>query len=420
MANLDNKSDVIVLITSGFPFDNHENYLETEVLYLSEKFSKVIIISHNTDSKNPRDVPRNIEINRLRYNLNFFEKIVSVRQIISLDFWKEIKIIINQYKINLSVGILKTLLVSLENANRLKKTYRECINQIQEERVVVYSYWCNDSAIALAKIKYKGYYNTKFISRMHRWDIYFEESKYGYLPLRKKIFSQLDDVISVSEDGIKYLNHKLNFNTSKFKVSRLGVRKIGDIKYRSRAELLIVSCSNLIAVKRVHLIAESLALIQDCKIRWTHFGDGIKKREIIEYCNRNFSKNITVEFKGRVLNKEVLDFYIKNSPDLLINLSSSEGIPLSIMEAMSCSIPVIATNVGGTSEIVNDKNGLLIEMGVDVDEVSKFIKKLYNLNNKEKETFRNNAYETWRRLYNADENYNKFIEEIKFNPQKNN
>ncbi|MDB0011165.1 hypothetical protein N9D78_02155 [Flavobacteriales bacterium] len=43
MTNLDNKSDVIVLITSGFPFDNHENYLETEVLYLSEKFSKVII-----------------------------------------------------------------------------------------------------------------------------------------------------------------------------------------------------------------------------------------------------------------------------------------------------------------------------------------------------------------------------------------
>ena len=66
----------------------------------------------------------------------------------------------------------------------------------------------------------------------------------------------------------------------------------------------------------------------------------------IDY-KKNFPKNIRAEFKGRVLNKEVLKFYIDEVPDLFINLSSSEGIPMSIMEAMSCSIPVIATNNKG-------------------------------------------------------------------------
>ena len=415
MTNLNNKSDVVVLITSGFPFDNHENYLETEVIYLSKNFSKVIIISHNTESIKQRTIPNNIELHRLRYNLTSIEKFISLRQIFNGDFWKEIKIILNQYKINVSVGILKTLLVSLENSNRLKKKYIELVKKINEERVIFYSYWCNDSAVALAKVKNKKNNNVKFISRMHRWDIYFEESKYGYLPLRNKIFSQLDNVISISEDGIKYLNQKLNFNTSNFKISRLGVKGIGKLHYKKRKELLIVSCSNLIAIKRVHLIAKTLASIQDCKIKWVHFGDGIKKNEIIEYCNNNFSENIAVKFQGRVLNKEVLDFYIKNTPDLFINLSSSEGIPLSIMEAMSCSIPVIATNVGGTSEIVNNENGLLINKDVNINEVSMFIKKIYDLNKTGKKRFRKNAYNTWSRLYNADKNYSAFIKEIKFN-----
>ena len=152
--------------------------------------------------------------------------------------------------------------------------------------------------------------------------------------------------------------------------------------------------------------------MQDCEIRWVHFGDGEKKEEIIEYCNRDFSKNITVELKGRVLNKEVLDFYINNAPDLFINLSSSEGIPLSIMEAMSCSIPVIATDVGGTSEIVNNENGLLIEKDVNINEVSIFIKKIYSQNKTGKEKFRKNAFNTWQKFYNADVNYSKFVNEL--------
>ena len=43
--------------------------------------------------------------------------------------------------------------------------------------------------------------------------------------------------------------------------------------------------------------------------------------------------------------------------DLFLTVSANEGIPVSIMEAQSFGIPVIATDVGGISEIVNNVNG---------------------------------------------------------------
>ena len=46
--------------------------------------------------------------------------------------------------------------------------------------------------------------------------------------------------------------------------------------------------------------------------------------------------------------------------DVYISTSHREGLPLSILEAMAAELPVIATNVGGCSDIVRD-NGVLIE-----------------------------------------------------------
>ena len=51
-----------------------------------------------------------------------------------------------------------------------------------------------------------------------------------------------------------------------------------------------------------------------------------------------------------------------NDFDLFVNMSLSEGIPVSIMEAISFGIPIIATNVGGNAEIVNDETGVLIPL----------------------------------------------------------
>jgi hypothetical protein len=62
--------------------------------------------------------------------------------------------------------------------------------------------------------------------------------------------------------------------------------------------------------------------------------------------------------------------------DVMLNCSTSEGMPLTIIEAMHCGIPVIATAVGGNAEvIVHEKTGFLIS-GDDIDGMAGYIKDL--------------------------------------------
>ena len=49
-----------------------------------------------------------------------------------------------------------------------------------------------------------------------------------------------------------------------------------------------------------------------------------------------------------------------------------EGIPVSIMEAI-VSIPIIATDVGGVSEIVNEETGLLVNKNPNLDKIADLI-----------------------------------------------
>lgn len=56
--------------------------------------------------------------------------------------------------------------------------------------------------------------------------------------------------------------------------------------------------------------------------------------------------------------------YMLNSFDIFVLPSESEGLSNAVMEAMSCGIPIVAYDVGGTSEmVVNSKGGFLVNIG---------------------------------------------------------
>ena len=158
-------------------------------------------------------------------------------------------------------------------------------------------------------------------------------------------------------------------------------------------------------------MVKSLAEIS-FNIQWVHFGDGELMQEIINLCNNILPKNISFEFKGQIENKYILQYYKVQNPSLFINLSSSEGIPVSIMEAVSFGIPVIATNVGGNSEIVNNENGYLLEENPTPLQVANKIEQFYNLSPDENNKMKKAAFKTWDSKFNADKNYTQFIRDI--------
>ena len=401
-----------LIITSEFPYGSGETFLETEIIYLAKVFDKVIIISHNVDSSFKRDCPSNVEVIRVPYTLNSFGKIKSLLVFLDYNFWREFKYIKKVYYKSISFGILKTMLISLSNAKRLKNVYSKIVNCYKAEFLLLYSYWGNDSAIALALMRL-GSEKMKCISRVHRWDIYFEESKYNYLPYRSIIANGLNKIYSISQDGIEYASMIWKVDNTNFELSRLGIIKQTEFnECKNNNEFILVSCSNLIPVKRVSLIVKSLSQITELKVKWVHLGDGDLMNSIKEEARFSLLDNVAYEFKGSVSNKDVLQFYQSSKPDLFINLSSSEGVPVSIMEAMSFGIPVITTDVGGTSEIVNPENGYLIEKNPKPNVVSEKITEYFLLSKDDKDKKRQSAYKTWLEKFNANKNYTQFVEDI--------
>jgi glycosyltransferase involved in cell wall biosynthesis len=80
------------------------------------------------------------------------------------------------------------------------------------------------------------------------------------------------------------------------------------------------------------------------------------------------------------------------------------------MEAMSFSIPVIGTNVGGVAEIIdNGKNGYLLSANPEVKEIIDALTRLYNLDEAAYLDLRRNAYQTWQNKFNAEANYSELI-----------
>lgn len=399
----------LILLTSSFPYGTGETFLENEIDYLCQGFEKVTIIAMSRGNNQMRSVPSNCSVLSFHRKISSLDKIIALKGIFTAYFWKEIKIIRKTYQKPLTKGILATLLVSLSQAQKIVQFLKRSI--AIDDNTVLYSYWCDDSAIALAMLK-KEYPRTKMLSRMHGWDIYFEESKVDYLPFRYFVTNQLS-LFSISEDGIRYAMNNWKVNSSDLHLSRLGtIAHFPKITERTLPLFTIVSCSNIIPVKRVHLIAEALQKITDISISWIHFGDGALM-ETLKNNIKSLPSNIQVELKGRVPNPAIYQAYHELKPHLFINVSSSEGVPVSIMEAMSFGIPVVATDVGGNREIVNDKNGLLLSAHPTTQEIESAIREFLEMDKEKFDKFTEFAYQTWKEKYNAERNYTEFVELIK-------
>lgn len=396
----------LVLLSASFPYGNSETFLETEINYLSKGFEKVIIISSNIASQNKREIPQNCEVLRLNIEHSKSLRFKSMCNIFHHLIKKEKEIISLAYKKKFTNDILKTMLISLERGKRVAKFLEQ--QNFDYSNTVFYSYWCDDTALGLALLHEKNK-NVKAVSRMHRWDIYFEESKINYLPFRQFITNNLNKIISISQDGIEYVESNWKVARNKFILSRLGINNRVKLEIKQTTDFKLVSCSNIIPVKRVELIADALNLIHDKQIEWTHFGDGVQMRHL-ELRIKNLKENIKVHLKGRIPNTEIYQAYQEIKPHLFINVSSSEGVPVSIMEAMSFGIPVLATNVGGTSEIVNTKNGYLLSENPTPKEIAKQIERFIEMSSEEYQIYCDNAYKTWEEKYNAEKNYGEFVE----------
>jgi glycosyltransferase involved in cell wall biosynthesis len=287
------------------------------------------------------------------------------------------------------------------------KLHAEKIN----DNIIFYSYWFKTGAHAIALLRYR---DSIKVARAHGSDIYEEKTRQGYLPLLKFTAKNLNAIFFISENGRQYFSSRIKTESPSFIISRLGIVKpeFRDVKTYKSDKYVIVSCSNMIPLKRIDLIIYSLELIDsDKKISWMHFGSGILKDELEKLAAERLGHlhNIEYSFMGQIPNYELLKFYSSNNIDLFINTSSTEGIPVSIMEAQSFGIPVIATDVGGVKEVIKEGTGSLLPVNINPLLLAKMIQYYADLPEDEQNIIRNNAFINWESNFKASANYHDFM-----------
>ncbi len=272
--------------------------------------------------------------------------------------------------------------------------------------LIGYSFWFYD-CIYLAWMHKKGWIS-KAVSRAHSGDLYED-----HISIRNKIlfrnfqFKNLDKVFPVSNMGTKYLKDRyLNFK-EKIETIYLGSKENGINPFNTETVFTMVSCASFRHHKRIHKIAEMLQFV-DFPLRWYHIGDerlnsNDPKIEEYKINKEKLKENNNIEFiqLGSMKNEEIFTFYQNQSINLFVSLSAIEGIPVSIMEAISFGIPVICTDVGGCKEIVTDETGILIPLETEMREIAKIIID-FKTSHKNTVEYRSNVRLFWESKFNAN------------------
>ena len=185
-----NKNKVLFLLTSSYPFEKGENFVENEIRYLEKAFDKIFIICSIPQQQSVRYLPAKSESISFKETYSFLEKFRSVKFIFSKLFWKEIFFIHDSLKLPITLKKIKILsmelLKSFDLVDFLQKVIKE--NKYNYNEIFIYSYWNDYKAISASLLKQK-YPTIKTIARAHGWDIYFERNTENYLPLKSYIFS---------------------------------------------------------------------------------------------------------------------------------------------------------------------------------------------------------------------------------------
>lgn len=400
----------IFIYTGSYPFNIFsESFLESEILILKQSNYKINIIPVKKDLY-LRKIPNNVNLIRDICDRSLFNNLIAIISIFTSGIFKE------YIRSKEFVFSKKYLIDSVKYLYAASLVYMDLEKRTNnKEKCIFYSYWLTYAPIAFALWK-KNNKNTNcvFISRGHGSDVYANDVGI-YYPLRSFIFKYIDKVYLVSNYGVNYLKNKYPQYTDKFELSRLGVYDNFSIrKKQTNTNILkIVSCARVYNIKRVDLLFESIynfaCKFPEIKIEWQHIGDGElfnKLNDLIS--SKNKLSNFNSCLYGNLSNEQILKIYREEIFNCFILISTTEGIPVSIMEAIASKIPIIATNVGGVSEIVNSETGILLNKDFTQEEFNNSLLEIiqnYNI-------YSESAYYFFKKNFDAETNYNNFFKKI--------
>jgi len=167
----------------------------------------------------------------------------------------------------------------------------------------------------------------------------------------KKALCWADAITAVSKSAVDYYK-KLGFNVHHIP-NAIDLDQIPHSGKRLYTKQVIF-VGRLSKEKGVDILIDAFNMLRS-DIHLLVIGDGPEKKNLEKQ-----SQNKNVHFLGQVDHTKSLEYICAS--DILLQPSRKEGLSTTMLEAMACKIPIIATNVGGNADLIdNMKNGILVE-----------------------------------------------------------
>jgi len=258
----------------------------------------------------------------------------------------------------------------------------------------------------------------KVITTLHGTDITIVGGDESYYRINKFSIEQSDGVTTVSEYLKRETEEKFHISNPITVIPNFVDTERFSHSHRCRArclfapkgERILMHISNFRPIKRIEDVISAFELMhKEIPSKLIMVGDGPMMSSALRMVEK-LGISSSVSFLGK--QDDVAG--VLPIADVFIIPSETESFGLSALEAMSCEIPVIATNVGGLPEVIeHDHTGYLVELG-DVSAMAEWIKKL--LRDEElRQTMGKHARETVLEKFRQDKivnMYEKFYEGV--------
>lgn len=219
---------------------------------------------------------------------------------------------------------------------------------------LIYSHYLFNSYAAL---RLKKKYNLPLVAIEH-WSEVNKDVLKSYVKYSgDKVYSIADKVIAVS-DSLKSMLNK-HFHVDALVVHNLVGEGFDYNPTSQRSTFNFVTVGSLFHVKGYDILIDAFAKIASVNdnFRLTIVGDG-NQRPLLQQLITKHNLQSKVSLVGRKSRAEVADILLNS--DVYVSSSRNENFSVSVLEALSIGLPVVATICGGIRECINDSNGLLV------------------------------------------------------------
>ncbi len=403
----DRSSGRLVLVTNDFPFGDYTDFMRTEIRALAARFDDVLVVplfARGSLSK----VPHNVRVDCSLAGTNGrFRRLLAIRW---TSCWTTL---VREIRWSVRHAGPRALPQTVLAVGRYSLVHRWARRQ-QRAPDIAYTYWLGPQTAALRA----AWPDAAVVSRAHGDDLFWNRHDPPLIPMQETAVRSATAVASVSEVGSEYLRDKHPECAERISTKRLG--SVGTRRCAPRSDdgsRRIISVSSLTAVKRPELLAMSLCTLArrigsddsttegSGSLSWHHFGSGPLTGSVQQVLQAHAPSNLTWRLHGQVSHDELLGRLEQGPWDVFLNVSESEGVPVSLMEAKSAGIPLVATRVGGTDELVDDDIDHLLPPEADHERVADAVRQAFTDPERSEE-----RRARWASGWNAERNDSTFVD----------